>query len=61
MEGLGVSSPSCIKEIFSRHSVKIVIAVAYEDVASQIKNELLSQNISEDSIVWLSDEFLECR
>lgn len=61
MEGLGVSSPSCIKEIISRHSAKIVIAVAYEDVASQIKNELLSQNISEDSIVWLSNKFLDCR
>lgn len=60
-EGISVISPCCLGRIINRGDTKIIVAVAYENVARQIINDIALQGISNDHITWLSDDFINGR
>jgi len=58
-DGLPVESLSSVGTILYKSDFKIIIAVAFEKIAFQIREELIYQGITNDRITWLSSAFLE--
>ena len=58
-DGLPVQSPESIYNFLNTDNIKIIIAVAYEDVAGQIEDDLCKKGVSLEKVKWLSPDFLK--